>query len=103
MRSRWAGAIRDSSKTGTANHVDNATKRELKKQDQFVTITEHGVDWAKQNTKQAITIAVAVVALILLIVGGYTLFNHRTEAAANAFGDAMQTYQAPLADRKSVV
>ena len=79
--------------------MDNATKRELKKQDQFVTITEHGVDWAKQNTKQAITIAVAVVVLILLIVGGYTLFNHRTEAAANAFGDAMQTYQAPLASQ----
>jgi predicted negative regulator of RcsB-dependent stress response len=86
-------------KTGTTNHVDNATKRQLKKQDQFVTMTEHGVDWAKDNTKQAITIAVVVVALILLIVGGYTLFNHRTDAAANAFGDAMQTYQAPLASQ----
>ena len=79
--------------------MDNATKRQLKKQDQFVSLTEHGVDWAKDNTKQAITIAVFVVALILLIVGGYTLFNHRTDAAANAFGEAMQTYQAPLASQ----
>ncbi len=86
-------------KTGTTNYVDNATKRQLKKQDQFVTLTEHGVDWAKHNTKQAITIGVVVVALILLVVGGYTLFNHRTDAAANAFGDAMQTYQAPLASQ----
>lgn len=79
--------------------MDNATKRQLKKQDQFITLTEHGVDWAKENTKQAITIGVVVVALILLIVGGYTLFNQRTSAAANAFGDAMQTYQAPLASQ----
>ena len=86
-------------KTGTANHVDNATKRQLKKQDRFITTTEHGVDWAKQNTKQAITTGVIVVALILLIVGGYTLFNQRTNAAANAFGNAMQTYQAPLASQ----
>jgi len=79
--------------------VDNATKRQLKKQDQFVTLTEHGVDWAKQNTKQAITIGIIAVALILLIAGGYTLFEHRTDAAANAFGNAMQIYQAPLASQ----
>jgi len=91
--------IRDSSKTGISNHVDNATKRQLKKQDQFVTLTEHGVDWAKHNRKQAITIGVVVVALILLIVGGYTLFQQRTDAAASAFGDAMQVYQEPLASQ----
>ncbi len=79
--------------------MDNATKRQLKKQDQFVTLTEHGVDWAKQNQKQAIIIGAIAVALILLIVGGYTLFQHRSDAAANAFGEAMQTYQAPLASQ----
>lgn len=79
--------------------MDNKTKRQLKKQDQFVTLTEHGVDWAKQNQQQAITIGVIAVALILLIVGGYTLFQHRSDAAANAFGEAMQTYQAPLASQ----
>lgn len=79
--------------------MKNATKRELKKQDQFITLTGQGVDWAKENTKQAVTLAVAVVVLTLLIVGGYSLFNHRTDAAANAFGDGMQTYQAPLASQ----
>jgi predicted negative regulator of RcsB-dependent stress response len=79
--------------------VDNATKRQLKKQDQFVTLTEHGVDWAKQNQKRAILTGAIAVALILLIVGGYTLFEHRTAAAADAFGEAMQTYQAPLASQ----
>lgn len=79
--------------------MDNATKRQLKKPDQFVTLTEHSVDWAKQNQKQAITIGAIAVALLLLIVGGYTLFQHRTDAAANAFGEAMQIYQAPLASQ----
>jgi len=77
--------------------VDNKTKRQLKKQDQFITLTEHGVDWAKENQRQAITIGAIAVVLLLLIVGGYTLFQHRSDAAANAFGEAMQTYQAPLA------
>jgi predicted negative regulator of RcsB-dependent stress response len=79
--------------------VDNRTKRQLKKQDQFVSLTEHGVDWAKDNRQQAIIIGAAVVALILLIVGGYTLFQHRTDAAAEAFGNGMQTYQEPLASQ----
>jgi len=71
----------------------------LKKQDQFVTLTEHGVDWAKQNQRQAVTIGAIAVALILLIVGGYTVYQNRTDAAASAFGEAMQTYQAPLASQ----
>lgn len=79
--------------------MDNKTKRQLKKQDQFITLTEHGVDWAKENQRQAITIGAIAVVLILLIVGGYTLFQHRSDAAANAFGEAMQTYQAPLASQ----
>lgn len=79
--------------------MDNATKRQLKKQDQFVTLTEHGVDWAKQNQKQAIMIGGIAIALILIIVGGYTLFEHRSDAAAGAFGEAMQTYQTPLASQ----
>jgi predicted negative regulator of RcsB-dependent stress response len=79
--------------------VDKITKQKLKKQDQFVTLTETGVDWAKQNTRQAITIGAVAVALILILVGGYTLFQHRTDAAAAAFGEAMQTYQQPLASQ----
>jgi predicted negative regulator of RcsB-dependent stress response len=79
--------------------VDNATKRQLKKQDQFITFTEQGVDWAKQNQQQAITIGVVVIVLVLLIVGGYSFYQHRTNLASNAFGDAMQTYQEPLASQ----
>ena len=38
----------------------------------------------------------AAVVLILILVGGYTLYQHRTQAAATAFGMAMETYQTPL-------
>jgi tetratricopeptide (TPR) repeat protein len=77
--------------------VDNATKRELKKQDQFHAITEHGVEWANHNRQKAITAGAAAVVLILAIVGGYVLFQHRSTAAATAFGAAMETYQTPVA------
>lgn len=79
--------------------MDNATKRQLKQHDQFVTFTEHGVDWANKNRQTAIVIGAVAVVLILAIVGGYTLFEHRSTAAASAFGDAMQTYQRPLAEQ----
>jgi tetratricopeptide (TPR) repeat protein len=77
--------------------VDNATKRELKKQDQFHTITEHGVEWANRNRQTAIVSGAGVVVLILAIVGGYVLFQHRSTAASTAFGAAIQIYQTPVA------
>lgn len=79
--------------------MDKITKQQLKKRDQFVTLTDTGVDWVKQNTRQAITIGAVAVALILILVGGYSLFQHRSDAAAAAFGEAMQTYQQPLASQ----
>jgi predicted negative regulator of RcsB-dependent stress response len=80
----------------TGAFVDNATKRQLKKQDQFITFTEQGIAWADQNRRAAMATGVIAVALILALVGGYSLFQHRSEAAATAFGEAMQTYQTPL-------
>ena len=76
--------------------MNNATKRELKKQDQFISLTEHGVEWANQNRRSAITTASLLLIVILAIVGGYLGYQHRENAAATAFGAAMQTYQTPL-------
>jgi predicted negative regulator of RcsB-dependent stress response len=78
--------------------VDNRTKRQLKQQDQFITFTESGIDWANQNRQRAIVVGVAVVGLILILVGGYTWFQHRSDAAATAFGQAMEVYQRPIND-----
>jgi tetratricopeptide (TPR) repeat protein len=76
--------------------VDNATKRQLKKQDQFVAITGEGVQWADQHRQTAILYGVLIVAVILAAVGGYTFYEHRAAAAETDFGAAMQVYQTPL-------
>jgi len=76
--------------------VNNQTKRELKKQDQFVSLTERGIHWATENQRQAISYAVALVVAIGLIVGGYSWYGHRSTAAADAFGQAMQIYVTPI-------
>ncbi len=77
--------------------MDNRTKRELKKQDQFVSTTEKGIEWAKQNPRSAAYAGIAVVVAIGIIVGGYSFYSHRSSVAADAFGSAMQTYVTPVA------
>jgi len=77
--------------------VDNRTKRELKKHDQFVSTTEKGIEWAKQNPRSAANVGIVVVAAIGVIVGGYSFYNHRSAVAADALGAAMQTYTTPVA------
>ena len=77
--------------------MDNATKRQLKKQDQFISLTDHSIDWASKNRQAAAGIAVLIVVIILGAVGGFTWYEHRSAAAATAFGAAMNTYQTPIA------
>ncbi len=77
--------------------MDNATKRSLKKPDQFVALTETGVHWAGEHRQKTIIGALTLVIVVIAIVGGYSLFERRSSAAATAFGDAMQIYQTPVA------
>lgn len=77
--------------------MDKATKRDLKKQDQFVTATSHGLEWASRNRRSAIVTSLLVLAAILLLVGGAALYNHRSDKASAALGAAMQVYQTPVA------
>jgi tetratricopeptide (TPR) repeat protein len=78
--------------------VDNATKRQLKKQDQFVALTTSSAHWAEEHRQKAIIAGVVVVVLILAIVGGFSFYQSRSTAAATDFGAAMETYQTVLAD-----
>ena len=78
--------------------VDNATKRQLKKQDQFVALTTSSAHWAEEHRQKAIIGAAVVVVLILAIVGGFSYYQNRSTAAATEFGAAMNTYQTPIAD-----
>jgi len=83
--------------------VDNATKRQLKKNDKFIALTEEGIGWASTHRQKTLIAAGAAVVALLLIVGGYSLYQQRSDAAATAFGAAMQTYQTPLVDGKQPV
>jgi tetratricopeptide (TPR) repeat protein len=77
--------------------VDNATKRGLKQPDQFVTLTEHGLEWAKQNRRSAIVTSVILLLAIIAAVGGAWLYNYRSGQANAALGEAMHTFQTPVA------
>lgn len=76
--------------------MDNATKRNLKQPDQFISFTEKQVEWASNNTQKAISAGIAAVVVILAIVGGVTWYQHRSNAALNEFGVAMETYDTPV-------
>ncbi len=76
--------------------MDQQTKAALK-QDKFVTTTSHGLEWASENRKSVIVTTSIMLAVILVAVLGGVLYNNRANAAAVAFGAAMQTYQTPLA------
>jgi tetratricopeptide (TPR) repeat protein len=75
--------------------VDQLTKEKLK-HDQFVDTTTHGIEWANNNRAMLFrSVGIALGILTVAIVAGVVL-NRQSEAAAVAFGSAMQTYQAPL-------
>jgi len=76
--------------------VDQQTRQALK-HDQFVDTTKHGLEWATENRRSVITTSAILLALIVIIVGSYFIYQHRAEQASVAFGEAMQSYQTPLA------
>lgn len=76
--------------------MDQQTRQALK-HDQFIDTTQHGLEWANQN-RRPLLIGGAVVAVLLVIFAVVAVvFNHRSEQASVAFGEAMQSYQTPLA------
>jgi len=75
--------------------VDTQTKAALK-QDHFITTTAHGLEWAKENRKSVIVTTSLLLGAIILIVAIAVLLNLRSTAAAEAFGEGIQTFEAPL-------
>jgi tetratricopeptide (TPR) repeat protein len=78
--------------------VDNLTKRQLRKPDQFIGLTESGIHWAEKNREKAILAGAAAVVAILIAVGCYSFYASRSAAAQTAFGGAMEVYQTPVAN-----
>jgi TolA-binding protein len=78
--------------------VDAQTRSALKKDDVFIHTTQTGLDWIAENRGKALRIAIAVLVVIALVVGGAIIYQQRSGAAANAFGSAMVVYSTPIAD-----
>ena len=76
--------------------MDQQTRQALK-HDQFVDSTHHGLEWASQNRRPLIVWGSAIAAVLLLVIIGAVVYNHRSSQASIALGNAMQTYQTPLA------
>lgn len=77
--------------------VDNQTRHKLK-QDNFITTTRHGLEWAGENRRSVITTSILLLAVIVLAVGGVAIYNYRSDKAAADFGNAMLTYSAPITE-----
>jgi hypothetical protein len=75
-------------------------KRELRKQirqDELVTGFEQAMSWAGAHRNEVRIGGIAVLA-VLVVGGGLTYFvQHRHQAAESAFGEALRTFQAPVA------
>ncbi len=77
--------------------MDQQTKQALK-HDQFIDTTQHGLEWASENRHTVIVAGSILIALLIIVIGGFVFYNNRSQAASVAFGAAMQEYQTPLAE-----
>ena len=73
-----------------------AIKRDLKGNDPLQLAAKNSLQWAGQNQRAVVLVSGIALALVAVLLIGYGLFQHSTNAAQAAFGEAMQTYQTPL-------
>jgi predicted negative regulator of RcsB-dependent stress response len=76
--------------------VDTQTRHALK-QDRLVDATRTSVDWFQENRSRVVTAGIAAIICLAIVVAGLVLYGKRSAAAELAFGQAMDTYNAPLA------
>lgn len=76
--------------------VDQQTRQALK-HDEFVDTTKEGLAWAEKNRSQMILWGSTLLVFLVVAVIAGVVYNRRSAQADNAFGDAMQIYQTPLA------
>jgi hypothetical protein len=76
--------------------VDTQTRHALK-QDKLVEATRTSVDWFEENRSKVISAAVAAIVLLAIVIAAIVFYSKRSAAAELAFGEAMDTYNAPLA------
>jgi tetratricopeptide (TPR) repeat protein len=75
--------------------VDTQTRHALK-QDRLVEATRTSVGWFQENRSAVIRATVAAIVCIAIVVAALVVYGKRSSAAELAFGEAMDTYNAPL-------
>jgi tetratricopeptide (TPR) repeat protein len=76
--------------------VDTQTRHALK-HDRLIDATRTSVDWFGEHRSKVIQAGLAAVFLIAVVVASLVVYNKRSAAADLAFGEAMDTYNTPLA------
>jgi len=76
--------------------VDTQTRHALK-QDKFVNATTSGLEWVGDHRANVIKFSIAVVLVIGVIVASIVVYQQRSAAANQLFGQAMDIYATPLA------
>lgn len=74
----------------------NLSRKDLLKQDQFAAQVEHSVDFLGAHRQQAIRIGGAVIALAVIVGGGFYFYNSKQTARAIELGDAIELVSAPV-------
>ena len=76
--------------------MDTQTRHALK-QDKLVQATQTSVDWFQENRSTVIRACIAAFICLAIVIGALVVYSKRSAAADLAFGEAMDTYNAPLA------
>jgi tetratricopeptide (TPR) repeat protein len=76
--------------------VDTQTRHALK-QDRLVEATRTSVDWFQDNRSKIISASVVAAVVLAILVISMVIYDKRSAAADQAFGEAMDTYNTPLA------
>jgi hypothetical protein len=76
--------------------VDTQTRHALK-QDRLIEATKTSVDWFQEHRSRVIAASIVAILCLAVLVVGMVLYGKRSAAADLAFGEAMDTYNAPLA------
>lgn len=76
--------------------MDTQTRHALK-QDRLVETAHVSLGWLQEHRAAAIRTGIAAVVLLAALVAGLVVYFHRSATAESAFGEAMDTYNTPLA------
>jgi len=75
--------------------VSTYTRQELK-HDKLIDAAQSGASWIEQNRSRVVGLVVAAVVVLGAVIGGAVWFQARAEQASTAFGEALNTYTAPI-------